>query len=317
MPENQEVDDVMRRQAIAWYVRLKDASATAKDGAAFRRWASADPGHLAAFAEAERLWEQVGRPAAELGAGGWYRPAPPRRSLFRPMLAAALLAACAAIVWWRDPGIVHRALADHATARGERRESVLGDGTRAYLDGDSAISVTIGPAARDVRLLRGRAWFDVKPDRAAPFRVIMEDVEARVLGTAFAVERRAADSVVTVERGRVAVVARGRPEVLVTGGQRVRIEQGVPIGPEPVDTDIALAWRRGLLVFDRASLGAIVEELDRMSSGRVLVADDALQQLTLSGVFRVDDSAAILAALRGALHVKVATIPGVTTVIYR
>ena len=130
-----------------------------------------------------------------------------------------------------------------------------------------------------------------------------------------AVERDADRVTVTVERGRVAVTDGNASPVALDAGQSISLHHGVLAPPENVDTETVLAWHRGLLVFDRASLGAVIGELDRMRPGRVLVTDAALRQRVLSGVFRTNDPDAVLAALRSSLGVKTTTIPGIVTLI--
>ncbi|MGQ9370131.1 FecR family protein [Azospirillum sp. ST 5-10] len=314
--------DRTARDALAWYVRLKDPMATPADRAAFGVWLAAAPEHRRAFAEAEALWARVAAPAARLGAGGWYRrPAPPpaRRRVLPALAAAAAVLLLAVGALWRDPGLVDRALADYATAPGERRESVLVDGSRLVLDADSAVSVSLDDAQRTVVLRRGRVWVDVVHDSRRGFRVVAGDVAARVLGTAFDVERQGGGVTVTVERGTVAVAADGRPEggVVLSAGQRTRVVAGQASAPQPVAADTASAWRRGLVVFDRAPLGEVAAALDRLSGGRVLVAGGDLQGMALSGVFRADDPDAVLDALRSALGVRTTTVPGIATVIHR
>lgn len=312
-----EADEVMTREAIAWYVRLKDAAATDADRSAFERWVSADPARGRAYDEAARLWGRLGPAATELGASGWHRR---RRHTARRWFpaAAAGLALLAAVLWWRDPGLVDRARADHATSPGQRRELWLTDGSHAHLDGDTALSLTMNATVRKVRLLRGRAWFDVTASGPQTFRVIAGTVEAHVHGTAFTVERRADAVVVTVERGRVEITAADLAASIALGsGQSAEVRRGVAPTLRTVDPDLASAWRRGLVVFDRVPLSRVIEELNRLVPGRIVVTEEALQELPLSGVFRADDPEAILGALRSALGVKTTRIPGLATLIHR
>lgn len=339
-PPPSPAPDRAGEEAIAWYVRLKDPGATDADRTAFAVWLDATAENRRAYAEAGELWSRLAEPAARLGAGGWYR-APSRRLDWRwagsrragrgwmgarawasfALAASVLLAAVG--LWWRDPGLADRLLADYATAPGERREAVLADGSRLLLDADSAVSVTITGTERRVDLRRGRVWLDVAHDPALGFRVVAGSVEARVLGTAFEVDRQTGQGldavIVTVERGRVAVDSANGPAegVVLSAGQRARVAPGVRTLPQTVSPDTAFAWRRGLVLFDRVPLAEVAVALDRMSKGRVLIPDETLRGLTLSGVFRADDPDAVLDALRSALGIRTTVLPGMATLIHR
>jgi transmembrane sensor len=321
MPNNDQTSEARAREAIAWYVRLHDATTTDADRDAFQAWLRADPFHGRAYAEVTLLWTQLQQPAEKLGAGGWYRQPSTRPYRFflsssRVVAVGILLILVITAVWWRDPGLVDRAFADFATRPGEQRKVTLADGTRAYLDGDSAMNLIINQFTREARMLRGRVWFDVVYNQKSGFSVIAGNVETRVLGTAFAVEYADEAVSVTVEHGSVTIAIGGHTAIL-SARQRLHVAAGALGKPEAVDPDIALAWRRGVLVFDRASLAQVIAELDRMSAGRMLLTDDTLRHLTLSGVFRTDDPTAVLAALRAGLGVQTTTIPGLATLIHR
>lgn len=309
-------EDQVMDAALAWCARLNSGHVSVADRAAFRDWIESDPRHARAFEEAERLWTRAGAAAVRIGGDGWYRRRPRR---WAPALAAAAVLFLAVLgAGWRDPGILDRMLADHATGPGVSRMVTLADGSGVFLDTDSAIAVDLEPHRRTVRLIRGRAWFDVAHDADAPFTVTAGLVETRVLGTAFAVSRGRDAATVTVERGEVDVaLGHERTGVRLVPGQRLTLGPGTRRGPDEVEPEIALAWRRGLLVFDRAPLSEVAAALERMVPGRFVVAGENLRRETLSGTFRVDNPEAVLAALGDAMGLKTAGIPGFTTLIYR
>lgn len=81
--------DAACEQASRWYVHLQSPHATPSQRIEFRHWLDADPAHLAAFEDTERLWRQLQAPAAVLGANGWHRRK--RRSYLLWCLATAFL----------------------------------------------------------------------------------------------------------------------------------------------------------------------------------------------------------------------------------
>ena len=65
----------------------------------------------------------------------------------------------------------------------------LPDGSRAVLDADSAIAVRFNAHAREIELLRGRAWFEVSPDAQRRFSVRAGNGVIEDISTAFTVAR--------------------------------------------------------------------------------------------------------------------------------
>src|SRR5690606_20965638 len=104
-------------------------------------------------------------------------------------------------------------------------------------------------------------------------------------------------SVVTVLEGLVDVAtnnALGEP-VRAAANQRVRYHSaGVPSAPEMVDSDVVTAWRRGKLIFNRRPLGDVIAELARHRSGHIVVLNDQVRTLEVTGVFDLADPEAVL-----------------------
>lgn len=312
------------REATEWFVRLNNPLASDETRRAYRAWLKADPAHHDAMHEVSELWGALDQPAARLAAGGWHRSTVASRRRGRLRLGLRFAAAAVIVVAltgggaiWRDPGMIDRAFADVATHPGERREVRLADGTLAVLDGGTALKTDMVGDVRAITMLRGRVWFDVVADPQRPFTVRAGRVYVQVRGTAFEVDREAA--AVTVERGKVAVsdAEATREPVGLTKWQRVSFHDGGLGAPVVVDPEQVSAWRRGLIVLDRAPLSRVVKELDNMAPGRVLIVDPELRRLTLSGTFRADDPDAVLDALRSTLGVRTISVPGFATLIYR
>lgn len=323
--DSEKIPDTEKREreATAWFVRLNEPDVADQERREFRRWLAEDPAHHQAFNDFKSLWNNLDAPAAILGEGGWHRqglkkprPLSARGGAVGSALAACLLVAIGGLIW-RDPGFFDRLRADHATRPGERRNVSLADGSQVYLDGDTAVTVKFTADGRSIELLRGRAWFDVVHNPKSPFSVHSGVVETRVLGTAFSVDQEQGEVGVTVERGLVAVSRSGADRVQVPAGKHLSVGGG-RIGPVvEADPETALAWRRGLIILDQAPLGRVIDELARMQPGRVMMTDNSLRQLKLTGVFKADDPDAIVEALRSALGLRTVTVPGLATLVFR
>lgn len=323
--DNRDDRERASREATEWFVRLNNPLASDETLRAYRAWLKADPAHHDAMLDVSELWGALDRPAAHLAAAGWHRSAPASSRRGPLKLGLRFVAAAVIVVAvigggaiWRDPGMIDRAFADVATHPGERREVRLADGSLVVLDGGTALKTDMASDVRAITMLRGRVWLDVVTDRRRPFTVHAGRVDVQVHGTAFEVDREA--GAVTVERGKVAVTdteATRRGPVSLTSWQRVSLQNGGLGAPEAVDPEQVFAWRRGLIVLDRAPLSRVVKELDNMAPGRVVVVDPELRRLTLSGTFRADDPGAVLEALRSTLGVRTLSVPGFATLIYR
>ena len=66
----------------------------------------------------------------------------------------------------------------------------------------------------------------------------------------------------------------------------------------PTNVARETSWLKGQLVFDDAALGAIVEEMNRYSTRKMVLLDDRLKQRRLSGNFTPGDVHGFSSALR-------------------
>lgn len=296
------------RAASAWLIRLGSPALDDAGRQAFRAWLDADPAHGRAFETARRVWDGLSAPATALAETERRRAR--RRSRRRAGLAATAVVGVALLV-----GAVLHDGADHATGYADRETVVLADGSRMTLDGNSAADVAVDGATRRVTLRRGRAFFEVTADPDRPFVVRAAGFETVVLGTAFAVDLQGTAVAVVVEHGSVAVRDAAGDAVELSAGEQVAARDRIGV-PEPARLASALAWRRGLMVFEDRTLGEVVAELDRATGRRILVPQASVRSLRLSGVFREDDPETVLAAIAAALGVRVVGL-GVATVLYR
>jgi transmembrane sensor len=61
-----------------------------------------------------------------------------------------------------------------------------------------------------------------------------------------------------------------------------------------VDAQTVLAWRDGKLVFDGDSLGKVVDEFNRYNLTPIVIADPAVAERRVSGVFSVHDPESLM-----------------------
>jgi transmembrane sensor len=194
------------------------------------------------------------------------------------------------------------------TAPGEQRAITLADGTRITLNTRSSLEARLSPSAREVRLLRGEAFFDVAKDAKRPFVVATALGKARVMGTRFDVLFEAERVEVATQTGSVLVSSLdGRaPDVLASAGLRATIVRG-GAGPTLGRADLARIenWRAQRLEFDRVPLEEALREFSRYTARPIKAATPEIGQIRVSAVLRTGDVDALRATLQAAFGLTI------------
>lgn len=325
--------DRLREQALAWFVRRRDAGWRGDEEAAFQAWLAADPRHAAAWQGCAMAWRTLDGMPADLAQGlrdrvAHRRPAPPtRRRLLAWSGGAAVLATAAGAGYfgWQQLQARPLELRSLATARGQQQAVQLSDGSRLRLDTATQLQVAYYRGRREVRLQEGQAVFEVRADAQRPFDVLAGPVRVRVVGTRFAVRYTPGlaghDGVqVAVEEGRVQVApAHGaQAGTLLTAGQRVTADaQGLPGPVAAVPAEGIAPWRGQRLAFVDVPLAQALAELERYRVTGLVVRDPAVAALRLSGTFDPLATAALRQALPRVLPVRLRERDGQTEVLAR
>jgi transmembrane sensor len=294
-------------EAARWLIALEDDPEDADLRARIEAWRSTDPANDAAWRDTVHvhgLMAETGPVHAlprQAGTSGVRHD--PRQPL-RHRLATGVLAAIAAgLLLLFAPSLVVRLQSDQLTATAEVRSVTLDDGSVVMLGADSAIAVRYQDSRRDVRLLKGEAFFQVTPDARRPFRVAARDVEVTVLGTSFNVRLAGDGAEVTVATGVVQVANAGEsPAVLLQllPGDWARLRKAGAVERGAVQADEVAPWLHGQIVARDRPMADVVDELRRYYSGMIVVADDSLRGRRVTGVYNLSDPKAALGAIVGA-----------------
>lgn len=300
----------VQQQAAEWLTVLMSSEVSAAERAAWQRWRAADPEHERAWRHIEavsRRFNGLHRGAAAQALAGAQQQAVngKRRRLLAWLGVAAgggLLAA------QTDAWDGVRALrADYRTAKGERREVVLGDGTVLSLNTGSAVNVRFDASRRLVELLAGEILVisGHGAGSGVPLEVATREGRVRALGTRFAVRQQDEYSTVDVFESAVEIRPRdgsGAP-LLLAAGRGAAFCRHASGAPHAVGA-YADAWSRGQLIVDDVTLGDFLAELARYRPG-VIDCAPAVARLRLSGVFPLADTQRILNMLPNSLPVQV------------
>ncbi|NMG68126.1 DUF4880 domain-containing protein [Azoarcus indigens] len=296
-------DDPVAVEASRWLVRRGRGALSAAEENAFDSWYAAHPDHAATYRKLERLWQQLGQVDRN-------RLAPRRRK----SAVLALLLAGSLLAGGLGPAAVLHLRADHIAATGEILTLTLADGSTAILDSDSAITYREDGGRREVRLLRGRALFQVRSSAGGlpPFVVLTNTASATALGTRFEVERTEDATRVAVYESRVEV--RCLPcdppasRVLRTGESATVADAGALAAAQA--SAAGESWTHGMLGFDDVSVAEAAERLGRYTHKPVLVLGDVARQRRLSAVVDARDPDAAAAALAAGSGLRASLLPG-------
>lgn len=221
----------------------------------------------------------------------------------------------------------------YETAVGEQLSIHLDDGSVLLLDTQTKVRTLFTDQKRKVILSRGQARFDVAHDELRPFVVEAGKGLVTALGTAFLVRKTNERVLVTLIEGRVAVEKTSHGDdgaaAIVSAGDTVATLDGVhtdslvgstlpdstqrlTLSPgqqlsysdqgftpvEQVKIERETAWQRGRLVFDDSALKDVIDDLNRYSERKILLADKSLEDIRITGVFKSGNNRKAVRALK-------------------
>lgn len=309
------LDAEVIREAARWLVRLHSGEAGPQDHAAFERWRRASPERELAWQRAQRLSQQFSAVPAALGVPLLTRPGRSKRRAMMGGLLALGVALPAAWLGYRQTALPE-GVEDYRTAVGESRRLVLDDGSQLHLNTDTGVDVAFSPSARRLQLRSGEIYVQTASDHAGvarPFLIDTAQGRLRALGTRFVVRRLydgQAMTALSVLEHRVEVTPRnGAAPRIIEAGQTVRFsangfESSAPAGRPVQQAHDAPAWTRGLIEVHNWRLDTLLAELSRYRPG-VLRCDPSVASLRVSGVFRLDDTDAVVATVAETLSLEV------------
>ncbi|WP_159517739.1 FecR family protein [Sunxiuqinia indica] len=194
--------------------------------------------------------------------------------------------------------------------RGAKYKFTLMDGTKVWLNSNSKL-VFPTRFEKNIRQisLKGEGFFEVAPDKAVPFVIDVNDVEVKVVGTAFNINAydEKYEMVTTVVEGKVIVDDDhwGKKELLMANEQLcVNTLTGV-VQRKEIDAGVFTAWTRGRLVFENESLDSLMKRLERLYDVNITISDGVDRSLKFTGdIKRYDDLSTVLDMLATTQNVK-------------
>lgn len=325
--ERAQLQGDLLEQAAYWHARLSEPSVSDSLRTEFEFWRRANPANSAAY---ERI-RTAGAAMREMAGSSAMlalrhetltriviarRREPTRRAIAAGL--AVVLGATGALLFdnlssTREHSPTLAAAAPttrtYQTAVGERLTITLADGSVAALNTSTRLRVVYSASERRLVLDRGQALFEVARNSARPFTVVAGDRIVTAHGTAFEVRVDQARIAVALIEGQVTVgrngasaaapVTRMQPnDILVATGGTTRVTKSE-------DAKRLVSWRDGLVVFDNERLADAVHEVNRYVTTPILLGDERLAELRISGVFRTGETSAFVEALELGFSIRV------------
>jgi transmembrane sensor len=309
-------------QAAEWFAVLRSGAASDDEKARWQAWLDVREENRLAWQRVESISNGLSLPKMEPAAANAALDAAALQRR-RAIKMLSLLAVTGLTCWEaRNTYPVQTILAgfnaDYRSAVGEVRDLTLADGTRLWLNTDSALDEHYDERIRRVKLRKGEVMIATNPDDRSPARpFIIESAEGslRALGTRFNVRQLEGKTRLSVFEGRVEIVPRDPDAAskIIESGEQVDFTRNEIMAVMPAGST-SEAWTQGLLVADNMPLGELVTELARYRSG-YLACDPAIAQLRVVGGFPLKRPDQALAMLEASLPIQVhRTMPWWVTV---
>jgi ferric-dicitrate binding protein FerR (iron transport regulator) len=217
-------------------------------------------------------------------------------------IAAAILLAVAIGLWWFGHQPSPPQIVEVKTGEQEKKELLLPDGSRIWMNENSKLAYLQGFSRRRVTL-EGEAFFEVKRMENSPFEIASGQAKTTVLGTSFNVRAYPGEDrvEVTVESGKVALAATKQPDqpvLLPAGASGIFDKKTEQVSVEAEKIGNAEAWKTQKLVFDNALVKDVLQSLERYFDTEISVSNEMINECHYSSVFEqpeLDEAMKILA----------------------
>lgn len=294
-------------QALEWQVLLWSGEVTRTEYEAFEEWLQQSTLHQAAWDRLQRVNSTFDSVSTEVAKQILPKDIDHSR---RRLLYSVTLLSGLGFIGYHAPktALWQAATADFHTFRGERLSIQLKDGTALTLNTDTALMQEFNSTKRQLRLKRGEieiaTGHDTNPT-PRPFLVSTSVGSVRPIGTRFIVRQLedAKQSVlVSVSEGAVELEPLSGGKTLITAGKKAIFDQSSVHSLTPSDHKDR-AWTKGLFVVEQQPLKNFIKELQRYRTGTIRI-EPAIESLTVTGVFPLNDPEEILQTLEEILPIQ-------------
>ncbi len=192
------------------------------------------------------------------------------------------------------------------TPKGGKYMLILPDGSKVWLNAASSLRFPVSFAKTERKvILKGEAYFEVYKNKIAPFKVIVEDAEVKVLGTHFNIMAYTDEASIktTLLEGSVNVTINNW-NALLKPGEEATITDRIEVGPANTE---AVAWKDGFTSFKDADIATIMRSISRWYDIEVNYKGKLPRRLFTGSVSREANLSEVLNSLQymGGIHFKI------------
>lgn len=181
-----------------------------------------------------------------------------------------------------------------ATPKGKSYSIILSDGSKVWLNAQSAIKYPVRFGANErVIQISGEAYFEIKYDSQRPFIVQAPDYNVKVLGTKFNINAYSNEriSTTTLVSGSVAIPTASGSETLLSPGEQMKFSKtDKAVSVEKVDVELYTSWIDNNLRIEQMSLEDIFTILMRRYDINVYYVNDITKAEKFSGKIPLNDN---------------------------
>lgn len=166
-----------------------------------------------------------------------------------------------------------------STPRGGQYQVILPDGSKVWLNAASSLKYPTSFAGNERNVqLTGEAYFEVAKNPQKPFKVSVNNLNVKVLGTHFNIMAYSDEDAIktTLLEGSVQLTAGGSSSMLKPDQQGIVKDSHINV--IDVDAEKFVAWKNGYFEFNRCSILDIMKQLSRWYDMQVVyegkISDD-------------------------------------------
>lgn len=315
------IDHQILSDAADWFALLRSGQAGESDTLRWQQWLRQHPDHLRGWQMVERIEHQFSTASAThpVHAEATLKQARHNRIQRRSVITGLALAiGTGGLGWvsWRQtplPTLLAGWGAQYRTGTGEIRAVTLADGSRLWLNTNSAIDTVLDGPQRQIHVRQGEVLIETGKADSRPLLVFTPQGQLQPLGTRFTVRRETDTTFLAVYDGAVEITNQARQKSVLHPRQQTRFSANAlqPIHPADPARE---TWHKGILVADDIRLAALVDELGRYQHGYINLSP-AVADLRVFGGFPLTSPQQALDMLASVLPIRVTRpLPGWTNI---